>query len=96
MGFYELTNALKYGAEIWLSKLSDIIICWKFQKWQKSFIENACPLGTTPTNSHPALRAQAMMQKRQSGGKFFTQIPGVRGGGVVMAKIDSCIIKVIV
>ena len=40
-------------------------------------------------------RAKAWMQKPQGGGKFLVQIPGVRGGGMVMAKIDSCIIGLI-
>ena len=31
-------------------------------------------------------------QKPRSGGRFSMQIPGVRGG-MIMAKIDSCIIK---
>ena len=35
-------------------------------------------------------RAKARMQNPQGGGKFFMQIPEVRGG-IVMAKIDSCI-----
>ena len=35
------------------------------------------------------------MQNHPSGGKFFMQIPLDAQGGVVMEKIDSCIIKVI-
>ena len=38
----------------------------------------------------PARQAKIRMQKPQSGGKFSVQIPGgVRGGGMIMAKIDS-------
>ena len=41
----------------------------------------------------PAPRAKIRMQKPQSGGEFSVQIPGgARGGGMVMAKIDNCII----
>ena len=40
----------------------------------------------------PAPRAKIRMQKPQSGGEFSVQIPGVARGGMVMAKIDNCII----
>ena len=44
----------------------------------------------------PAPRAKIRMQKPQSGGEFSVQIPGgARGGGMVMAKIDNCIIQLI-
>ena len=64
---------------------------------KNSFVENARPLGTTSINkSPPRPLAKDMMQKRPSGGKFFMQIPGdARGEGVVMEKIDICMIKVI-
>ena len=38
--------------------------------------------------------AKARMQKPQGEGKFLVQIlGGARGGGVIMAKIDSCIMS---
>ena len=40
----------------------------------------------------PAPRAKIRMQKPQSGGEFSVQIPGGARGGMVMAKIDNCII----
>ena len=39
----------------------------------------------------PAPRAKAWMQKPQGGGKFLVQVPGVRGRGMVMDEIDTCI-----
>ena len=39
----------------------------------------------------PAPRAKIRMQKPQSGGEFSVQIPGGARGGMVMAKIDNCI-----
>ena len=47
---------------------------------------NGLPSGATPTNPRP--RAKAKMQKPKGGGKFLVQIRW----GIVMAKIDSCII----
>ena len=44
----------------------------------------------------PAPRAKIRMQKPQSGGEFSVQIPGGARGGMVMAKIDNCIMKLLV
>ena len=42
-----------------------------------------------------ASRAKARMQKPQGGGKFLVQIPGgAQGGGMAMAKSDSCISEI--
>ena len=40
----------------------------------------------------PTPQAKIRMQKPQSGGEFSVQIPGGARGGMVMAKIDNCII----
>ena len=44
----------------------------------------------------PTPQGKARMHKPQGGGKFLVQIPGgvhVGGGGMVMDKIDTCIIN---
>ena len=43
----------------------------------------------------PVPRAKIRMQKPQSGGEFSVQIPGGARGGMVMAKIDNCIIMTV-
>ena len=40
----------------------------------------------------PAPRAKARMQKPRVGADFWCKSPGVRGGGMVMDAIDTCIV----
>ena len=53
---------------------------------ENTFIDKCPPLGSYP-NKSPL--AKARMKKPQGGGKFFMQMPGVRGG-MVMDEIDTC------
>ena len=57
--------------------------------YEKQMEKIALPSGPTQKIPTPH-RAKIKMQKPQSVGKFLVQTPGVRGG-MVMAKIDSCI-----
>ena len=43
----------------------------------------------------PTPRAKTRMQKPHGGGKVLMQILGVRGGGMVMDEIDTCINQII-
>ena len=62
---------------------------------KNSFVENAHPLGTTPTNSLPAPWQKIGCKSTRVGANFLCKSSGMRGGGVVMEKTDGCIIKVI-
>ena len=48
---------------------------------KNSFVENARPLGTTPTNSLPAPWQKIGCKSARVGGKFFMQMPGDARGG---------------
>ena len=63
----------------------------KIPKNGKNLLQaSALPSGPTPKNLRP--RAKIRMPKPQNGENFRCKSLGVRvGGGVVMAKIDSCI-----
>ena len=62
---------------------------WKFQKWQKSFIDKCPPLGSYPNKSLPP--GQKLGWKSPMvGANFWCKPLGVRGG-MVMDEIDTCI-----